>query len=135
MRCTPPKHVLLPTAGPDRHRDCKGLSPVRRSLRERGRPLSAACGIRSFGDLARVAISGTMVGMKKGTRREFMVIVERDEDGYYVASVPELRGCQTQARSLDKLTKRVREAIALCLEVEDESRRSSEFIGVQRIAV
>ena len=73
--------------------------------------------------------------MRKPTKREFTVIVERDEDGYYVASVPELRGCHTQARSLDKLIARIRIAISLCLEVEDDSRRSSEFVGVQRIAV
>ena len=53
----------------------------------------------------------------KAPKREFSVIVERDEDGYYVASVPELPGCHTQARSLDKLMLRVREAIELCLEV------------------
>jgi predicted RNase H-like HicB family nuclease len=73
--------------------------------------------------------------MRKPTKRESTVIIERDEDGHYVASVPELRGCHTQARSLDKLIARIREAIYLCLEVEDDSRRSSEFVGVQRIAV
>ena len=54
--------------------------------------------------------------MRKTKRHEFSVIVERDEDGYYVASVPELRGCHTQARSLDKLIERIKEAIELCLE-------------------
>ena len=54
--------------------------------------------------------------------REFTVIIEQDEDGYYVASVPELHGCHTQARSLDELLKRVREAILLCLEVLNEAR-------------
>ena len=49
---------------------------------------------------------------------EFSVIIEKDEDGYYVASVPALRGCHTQAKSLDVLMKRVQEAIELCLEVE-----------------
>ena len=53
--------------------------------------------------------------MARTNRREFNVIIERDEDGYYVASVPELRGCQTQAKSLDALMKRVRDVIALCL--------------------
>ncbi len=53
--------------------------------------------------------------------REFSVVIERDEDGYYVASVPALAGCHTQARSLDELIDRVREAIALCLEVEESA--------------
>lgn len=66
--------------------------------------------------------------------KEFSVIIERDEEGYYVASVPELQGCHTQAKSLDKLMDRIREAIELCLEVEEELPHN-EFIGVQRIAV
>jgi predicted RNase H-like HicB family nuclease len=66
--------------------------------------------------------------------REFSVIVERDSEGYYVASVPELQGCHTQAKSLDKLMERIREAIELCLEVEQEVP-PQQFIGVQRIAV
>lgn len=65
--------------------------------------------------------------------REFNVVIERDEDGYFVASVPELRGCHTQAKSLDVLMKRVREAILLCLEIEEPV--SNEFIGIQRVAV
>ena len=50
-------------------------------------------------------------------KREFDVIIEQDSKGYFVASVPELRGCHTQAKSLDVLMKRIREAIELCLEV------------------
>lgn len=46
--------------------------------------------------------------------QKFTVVIERDEDGYLVATVPALRGCHTQAKSLDSLMKRVREAIALC---------------------
>ena len=66
--------------------------------------------------------------------KNFNVIIERDVEGYYVASVPELQGCHTQARSLDVLMERIREAIELCLEVEEEST-GNEFIGVQMIAV
>jgi predicted RNase H-like HicB family nuclease len=69
------------------------------------------------------------------TKREFSVIIERDADGYYVALVPELRGCHTQAKSLDTLTKRVRKAIELCLEVEGDQAAMPEFVGVQRIAI
>ena len=67
--------------------------------------------------------------------REFSVIIERDAEGYYVGSVPELRGCHTQARSLDTLMKRIREAIELCLEVEAENLTPNEFVGVQRVLV
>jgi len=67
--------------------------------------------------------------------REFDVIVERDADGYYVASVPALRGCHTQARSLDELMQRVQEAIQLCLEVEAEPAEELDFVGVQRVRV
>ena len=65
--------------------------------------------------------------------REFNVIIERDSEGYYVASVPELPGCHTQARSLDTLMKRIREAIELCLEVAAEEVTPHEFVGVQRV--
>lgn len=65
----------------------------------------------------------------------FNVIVERDEEGHYVATVPELRGCHTQARSLDTLMERIREAIDLCLEEQGHPISSSEFVGVQRITV
>ena len=67
--------------------------------------------------------------------RQFDVVIERDEEGYYVASVPQLSGCHTQARSLDEVTARIREAIELCLDVEDVSEHSLEFIGVQRITI
>ena len=66
--------------------------------------------------------------------REFNVVIELDEDGYFVASVPALRGCHTQAKSLDVLMKRIKEAISLCLEVDD-APVSNQFIGVQRVAV
>ena len=66
--------------------------------------------------------------------REFNVVIEKDADGYYVASVPSLQGCHTQAKSLDVLMERIKEAIALCLEFED-SDESLEFVGVQKVTV
>ena len=65
--------------------------------------------------------------------KEFSVIIEKDAEGYFVASVPALRGCHTQAKSLDTLMKRVKEAIELCLELEEPV--VNEFIGVQKVAV
>jgi predicted RNase H-like HicB family nuclease len=67
--------------------------------------------------------------------RYFNVIIEKDEDGYLIASVPSLKGCHTQAKSLDELMSRITEAIELCLEVEQEQFKPLEFIGVQRVAI
>jgi predicted RNase H-like HicB family nuclease len=52
--------------------------------------------------------------------QQFLVIIEKDEDGYFVASVPHLKGCHTQARSLDEVNERIKEVILLCLEVYGE---------------
>ncbi len=67
--------------------------------------------------------------------REFNVIIERDAEGYYVGSVPSLKGCHTQAKSLDELMSRMREAIELCLEVEGDKLESLDFVGVQKVTV
>ena len=67
--------------------------------------------------------------------REFNVIIERDSEGYFVASVPSLPGCHTQAKSLDEVMERIREAIKLCLEVEEDTDEPLDFVGVQRVSV
>ena len=67
--------------------------------------------------------------------RDFSVVVEKDEDGLYVASVPGLPGCHTQARSLDELMVRIREAISLQLEDSASDVPTLEFVGVQRVTV
>ena len=67
--------------------------------------------------------------------RQFDVVIERDAEGYYVASVPQIPGCHTQARSLDEVTERIREAIELCLEVEGASEHDLEFVGIQRVTI
>lgn len=67
--------------------------------------------------------------------RDFNVVIERDSEGYYVASVPSLPGCHTQAKSLDALMERIQEAIALYLEVQQEEAEALDFIGVQKVTV
>jgi predicted RNase H-like HicB family nuclease len=68
-------------------------------------------------------------------KKELNVLVERDRDGFYVASVSALKGCHTQARSLDELMERIREAAELCLDVQGEEVDDLEFIGVQRLTI
>ena len=68
--------------------------------------------------------------------REFTVVIERDEEGYLVGSVPALKGCHTQAMSMDELLERVREAIQLCLEVQgEETTEPLELVGIQKVTV
>ena len=67
--------------------------------------------------------------------RQFDVIIERDSEGYYIASVPRIPGCHTQGRSLDEVTERIREAIELCLEVQGAPQEDLEFIGIQRVTI
>jgi len=64
----------------------------------------------------------------------FDVVIRQDEDGYYVATVPELPGCHSQAKSLDDLMSRIKEATQLCLE-EEEMGEMGSFIGVQVVEV
>lgn len=66
---------------------------------------------------------------------QYDVVVERDSAGYFVASVPALPGCHTQAKSLDDLMVRIREAIELCIEVNGDSIEPLDFVGIQRVSV
>lgn len=68
-------------------------------------------------------------------KREFNVIIEEDEDGIFVASIPELPGCHTQAKNLDELMIRIREAAELCLEVQETVSPIPRFVGIQRMTV
>ena len=71
--------------------------------------------------------------MKK-TVYNFTVVIEKDEDGFYVGSVPALRGCHTQGRTMDELLANVKEAIELCLETQKDVS-SEEFVGIQQVKV
>jgi len=66
---------------------------------------------------------------------QFDVVIEQDREGYFVASVPALPGCHTQAKSLDVLMERIREAIDLYLDVQGLPIETLHFIGVQRVTV
>ena len=70
------------------------------------------------------------------TPREFYVVIERDEDGYYVGEVPQLKGCYTQGDTIDELLTNIKEVIELCLEEQEESNKNlSEFVGIQKVSI
>ena len=78
-------------------------------------------------------------------KKQFKVIIEKGEDDYFVASVPALPGCYTQAKTLSQLQKRIKEAISLCLEVAETDsqyrKRIKEFaseplfVGIDTVKV
>jgi predicted RNase H-like HicB family nuclease len=68
-------------------------------------------------------------------KKQFLVLIEKDEDGVLVATVPALKGCHTQARTLPTLLERIKEAIQLCLEVERPILPSLEFVGLQEVEI
>jgi predicted RNase H-like HicB family nuclease len=65
---------------------------------------------------------------------DFSVLIEKDEDGYYVATVPALKSCYTQAKTLEELYPRIKEVVDLCLEEEPEPP-VMQFVALQRIEV
>ena len=66
--------------------------------------------------------------------REFYVVIEKDEDGFYVGEVPQLRACYTQGRSLDELMENIKDVIKLCLEEEDVDVLP-QFVGIQKVEI
>lgn len=71
--------------------------------------------------------------MKKNIHN-FTVLIEKDEDGVLVGSVPSLKGCHTQGKTVGELLKNIKEAIELCLEVEKKVPEE-QFVGVQQVQV
>ena len=67
--------------------------------------------------------------------RKYTVIVEKDENGWLVSEVIGLPGCHTQAKDMNQLLERTKEAIKAYLGSKEEPEISEEFIGVQQIEV
>jgi predicted RNase H-like HicB family nuclease len=67
-------------------------------------------------------------------KREFYVIIERDEDGYYVGEVPQLKACYSQGETIDELMNNIKEVIELCLEEETDANLT-EFVGIQKVVI
>lgn len=74
---------------------------------------------------------------------QFKVLIEQDEDGVYVASVPELPGCYTQGRTLEEVRERIKEVIELVLDsdkdIKDEKLEfpgsTGHFFGIEEVTI
>ena len=66
---------------------------------------------------------------------DFTVLIEQDEDGIFIAKVPEIAGCYTQGKTLQEVLERIKEAIEVCLESDKKDVNPLKFIGIQKVQV
>ncbi len=65
----------------------------------------------------------------------FTVLIEKGEDSYYIATVPDITGCYAQAKTIGILMDRIKEAIEVCLEADKEEIKPLEFVGIQQVEI
>ncbi|MBI2676255.1 MAG: type II toxin-antitoxin system HicB family antitoxin [Candidatus Aenigmarchaeota archaeon] len=65
----------------------------------------------------------------------FTVLIEQDEDGMYIAKVPDIQGCYTQGRTIPEVLERAKEAMQVCLEAEPDTYIPLKFVGVQKVSI
>jgi predicted RNase H-like HicB family nuclease len=75
-----------------------------------------------------------MARRRKQARQHLPVLIEQDEDGVFIVSVPTLVGCRSYGRTIDEAMKNIAEAAALCLE-EDQPRHRTAFVGVRDLEI
>ncbi len=67
--------------------------------------------------------------------KQFTVVIEKDEDFGFVGHIPALKGCHTQADTLDELMVRIKEAAELCIEEMKEDLYIPEFVGITQVEI
>jgi predicted RNase H-like HicB family nuclease len=67
---------------------------------------------------------------------EFTVVIERDEDGRFVAVCPALQGCYTEGETEEEARERIKDAIRLHLQDRLENNEPiSEEVGAEKVRV
>lgn len=66
---------------------------------------------------------------------EYDVILEKDEEGWYIATVPAIQGCYTQGRTLSEVIERIKEAIEVCIVADGLEKKFLKFVGIQRVEI
>lgn len=91
--------------------------------------------ILAVADLNTHRLNVILVKME-GKSLNYTVLIEQDEDGIYIAKVPDIPGCYTQGKTVEQAMERIREAIQVCLEAEElEDVLPLKFIGIQQVEV
>ena len=69
-------------------------------------------------------------------KQTFTVLIERDEDGIYIAKVPDIPGCYTQGKTVEQVMERIKEAVQVCLQSENKDNyQPLKFVGIQQLEV
>jgi predicted RNase H-like HicB family nuclease len=72
----------------------------------------------------------------EGKILSYTVLIEQDEDGVFIAKVPDIPGCYTQGKNVEQAMERIKEAIQVCLEAEElEDILPLKFVGIQQVEV
>jgi predicted RNase H-like HicB family nuclease len=75
-----------------------------------------------------------ILNMKKKVLN-FTVLIEKGIDNLYIATVPDIPGCYTQAKTIGQVMDRIKEAIELCLESDKEEIKPLKFVGIQQVEI
>ncbi len=62
------------------------------------------------------------------------IVVERDEDGYYIVSCPLFKGCHSYGETIEEAMENIREVVEMCLE-ETQLEQLNEFIGLRELTI
>lgn len=68
-------------------------------------------------------------------KKTFTILIEQDEDAIYVAKVVEMPGCYTQGKTIEQVMERIKEAIQVCLDSEQEELPPLKFVGIQQVEI
>jgi predicted RNase H-like HicB family nuclease len=62
------------------------------------------------------------------------IIIEMDEDGYYIVTCPLFRGCHSYGESIDEAMENIKEVIEMCLE-ETKLEKLNKFVGFRELEI
>jgi predicted RNase H-like HicB family nuclease len=63
------------------------------------------------------------------------ILIETDEDGMYIVSCPQFKGCHTYGKTIDEALIRIREAIELCMEESHSLEPRNTFVGFREVEI
>lgn len=72
--------------------------------------------------------------MKKNKKTHFPILVEQDEDNFYIVSCPTFKGCHSYGSTIEEAMNNIQEVIEICVE-EQKSEQINRFVGFRELAL